>query len=343
MQNRLGFKGELSTTAMGIMPHQDVNRALNLALKMDIPFWPQLPKVSLYEDMYVQAMEMFPGVVLDEEQGRIYIDIEKFFKEIPEYIEQEDNADLFRISEKYSIVYRRFLSEDLSGYRAVRGQIISPVSLSLKITDENGMPVVYNDDVRSIIFSFIQGKLNKQYEELKKKNVNAFVWIDDPGLEFIFNAMCGYDSLKAKKELDAFFEGVDGPRGVHLCGRPDWDFLLSLDIDILSFNAYSEGEVFVSYEKAIDFLKKGRTISWGIVPTFYEDFSKEDVKSISKKLEDIWRILANKGIDLQQIIENSLLAPATCNLINPDKTYTVERSLELLTEVSIDLKEKYGV
>jgi len=28
------------TTAMGIMPHTDIERALELALGLDIPFWP---------------------------------------------------------------------------------------------------------------------------------------------------------------------------------------------------------------------------------------------------------------------------------------------------------------
>jgi len=47
--------GNLLTTAMAVMPHKDVDRALEVALTLDIPFWPQLPKVSYYEDMYVQA------------------------------------------------------------------------------------------------------------------------------------------------------------------------------------------------------------------------------------------------------------------------------------------------
>ena len=47
---------------MGIMPHTDIGRALELSLGLDIPFWPQLPHVSYYEDMYVQASEHFPGI-----------------------------------------------------------------------------------------------------------------------------------------------------------------------------------------------------------------------------------------------------------------------------------------
>jgi len=50
--------GNLLTTAMAVMPHKDVDRALEVALSLNIPFWPQLPKVSYYEDMYVQAFAM---------------------------------------------------------------------------------------------------------------------------------------------------------------------------------------------------------------------------------------------------------------------------------------------
>lgn len=331
----------LSTTAMGIMPHDNIDDALRLALSVDIPFWPQLPRLSFFEDMYVQAMEHFPGVVIEEDRLRIYVDTNRFLDEIPAYLEREDNLSTFALSEKFSQVYRQFLSLDLSTCASIRGQIISPVSLTLKIVDENGKPIVYNDEVRALAYAFIQKKLNVQYAELSAKNANAFVWIDDPGLEFIFNAMCGYDNVKAKDELTAFFDGVDGPRGLHLCGRPDWDFLLSLNIEILSFNAYACGDIFVTYDRVKSFLEKGNMISWGIVPTYFEEFSREDVASIAGRLESMWAVLEEKGVDRELIAQNSLIAPATCNLLNPDKTVTVEKSFELLTSVSNNLKEKY--
>jgi len=234
------------------------------------------------------------------------------------------------------------LERELSGYHSVRGQVISPVSLALKIVDENGRPIVYNDEVRSLAFSFIQKKVNQQYRVLSQKNDRAFVWVDDPGLEFIFNAMCGYDNIKAKDELTRFFEGIEGPRGLHLCGRPDWDFLLSLNIEILSFNAYAFGDIFVTYDKVIDFINKGNIISWGIVPTYYEEFSKEDIKNLYQRLKKMWDVLQKKGIDIENVVENSLIAPATCNLVNPDKTLTVEKSFEMLKGLSKHLRENYG-
>jgi hypothetical protein len=42
--------GNLMTTAMAVMPHTDVDRAIDAALTLDIPFWPQLPHLSYYRD-----------------------------------------------------------------------------------------------------------------------------------------------------------------------------------------------------------------------------------------------------------------------------------------------------
>ena len=70
--------GNLLTTAMAVMPHTDVDRALEVALSMDIPFWPQLPNYDYYEDMYVQAAEHFPGILLDTEKKTLRFSIDKF-------------------------------------------------------------------------------------------------------------------------------------------------------------------------------------------------------------------------------------------------------------------------
>ena len=341
MKRQMKFGSDLSTTAMGIMPHEDADRALEMALVMDIPFWPQLPRLAFYEDMYVQALERFPGAVLDLEHNRVHIDTAAFMEELPYYIEHEEDPGYLALSEQFSAVYRRFLEMDLSAFKSVRGQVISPVSFTLKITDENGRPIVYNDEIRAFAFSFIQKKVNAQYKELIKKNERSFVWVDDPGLEFVFSAMCGYDNIKAKKELTGFFDGIEGPRGLHLCGRPDWDFLLTLNIEILSFNAYAFGEALVGYDTAKSFLQEGGVICWGIVPTYYDEFTNEDLESLVKRLEGIWGVLIRKGLDMESIARNSLLAPATCNLMNVDKTTTVERSFELLGELSHRLKERY--
>ncbi|MGD0229974.1 MAG: hypothetical protein ABSC19_06380, partial [Syntrophorhabdales bacterium] len=219
-------------------------------------------------------------------------------------------------------------------YRAIRGQMISPVSLVLKITDERGLPLAYNDEMRSLVFSFIQKKVNVQHRELAAKNRHAFVWLDDPGLQFIFSAVSGYGDVKAKAELVDFLGGLDGPRGIHLCGNPDWDFLFSLPLEIVSFNAYAFGDIVATYESVRRFIEQGNIVSWGIVPTLFEEFTGEDVVTIASRLLAIWRPLEEKGVPRGLILRNSLIAPATCNLLNIDKTATVDNAFALLGEVS---------
>ncbi|MHB8110064.1 MAG: uroporphyrinogen decarboxylase/cobalamine-independent methonine synthase family protein [Syntrophorhabdaceae bacterium] len=341
MRNTILFQADLATTAMGILPHEDIDEALKIALMLDIPFWPQLPKISIYEDMYIQALEKFPGSVLNAADGRHYIDTGLFYREVEDFFAYENDPSHFSMGENYSRVYRKFLAMDLSRYKSIHGQVISPISLCLKIVDENGRPIVYNDDIRSVAFSFIQKRVNAQYRELAVKNEHAYVWIDDPGLEFIFNAMSGYDHVKARDELHEFYEGIEGPRGLHLCGNPDWDFLLSLNIEIISLNAYGFGDIFVNYDRVNNFIENGGIISWGIVPTYQDEFAKETAESISARLEKLWAPLAKRGAGYAEIASKSLLAPATCNLLNTDRTDTVERSFTMLRDVSGLLKERY--
>jgi hypothetical protein len=100
----LSFSPNCQTTAMGIMPHADVEKALEVALSLDIPFWPQLPKVSYFEDMYVQALEHFPGARIDVSNQRIIFDRSLFYEELPSY--QKRRTIRLRLTE-FSIVYHR--------------------------------------------------------------------------------------------------------------------------------------------------------------------------------------------------------------------------------------------
>jgi hypothetical protein len=291
--------------------------------------------------MYVQALENFPGARIDPDHQKIYFDLSRFYEELPSYFEKADDPQTFRLSKEFSLVYHQFLERDLSHYPAIRGQMISPISLGLKIVDENRKSIIYHDEVKEVLFDFIQKKVNQQYYELREKNPNAFVWVDDPGLALIFSALSGYNEGQAKADLDRFLEGLEGLRGVHLCAKPDWDFLLKSKMDILSFDSFNCGVVIVNYPSLKDFVDKGGIISWGIVPTYTELLEQETIHSLMERLETFWDDLSRKGVNQSKLLHQSLLAPATCNLLNPDKERTVEKAFEVLRELSRKIREKY--
>ncbi len=333
--------GYLLTTAMAVMPHTDINRALEMALSLDVPFWPQLPRYSYYEDMYVQASEHFPGIILDVEKRTLRFSIEKFTNELEEAMAHFEEPEYFDISETYSEVYHRFLKLDLANRPAIRGQLEGPISFGFNVVDQDNRPILFDDTVRPFIIEFLARRINIQLSKLKKINQNAFMFIDEPGLQFVFSAMSGYGDVAARKDMEIFFSLIERPRGVHLCGNPDWDFLLGLDLDILSLDVYSNGEIFASYASSIKkFLDRGGILVWGIVPTNIEPFEKENINSLENRLIEMWTFLDKKGVDRDFLMSRSMLSPATCCLVNPDIEKTVEKTFTMVKELSTRLRER---
>jgi hypothetical protein len=356
------FEARCSTTAMGIMPHKDVERALELALSLDIPFWPQLPKVSLYEDMYVQTSQNFPGIAIDFDKGRLSFDTARFEQELDEYFGKMDIPEAFALTAEYSAVFHQFLSKELQGYKAIRGQVTGPVSFGFKVLDENLKPVIYNDEARTILFDFIQKKANIQYRKLKERNPHAFVWLDEPGLGYVFSGLSGYNEQQAKKDYHNFVAGLEGPKGLHLCADVNLPYLLELGVEILSFDAYQIGFMPKEYAGSVaEFIKKGEIISWGIVPTESTVLATQTPERLAAILSDYWEIISEStGLSLNQIARQALVAPARCCLSDIGQTSTtdkkasecqvfsseeriVEKAFAFLSELSQILRDKYGV
>ena len=334
--------GNLLTTAMAVMPHTDVERALETALSLDVPFWPQLPNYSYHEDMYVQAAEHFPGIILDMNKKTLRFSLDRFIEELEAALSHFDDPLYFDVSETYSAVYHRFLALDLAGRPAIRGQLEGPVSFGFNVLDQNERPILFDDTVRPFMFDFMARRVNVQLARLQKRNSRAFMFVDEPGMQFLFSALSGYDNIKAKNDLDQFFAQIDRPRGIHLCGNPDWDFMLNLDLDVLSLDVYTNAEIISSYAGSIKrFLDRGGVIVWGIVPTGFDLFAKEEIPTLIQRLEAVWEFLWSKGVDRERLIAQGMLSPATCCLVNPDKTVTVERAFETVSQMSRILKEKY--
>ncbi len=100
-------------TIIGSMPHTDPSEACSQVTHYlkDIPVWPQLPKRSSLENMYIQFSQGFPGVVVKEDS--IYIDrshdLDKSLEQLyTAYL--ENNVDKYPISPDYAAGLHSFLA-----------------------------------------------------------------------------------------------------------------------------------------------------------------------------------------------------------------------------------------
>jgi len=56
---------------------------------------------------------------------------------------------------------------------------------------------------------------------LKKLNPNAFMFVDEPGLQFLFSAMAGYGDQAARADMEVFFSMIERPRGQGIQNDPE--------------------------------------------------------------------------------------------------------------------------
>lgn len=226
------------TTGIGSVPCTDAATACNMVLDyFDVPYWPQLSKRSSNESM-PQFFEAFPGLVTQGD--KLYIDpeifesqLEAFYQRVVDF-ETQGILEGFAISEQYAQGLHWFLKfkERMRDVKAIKGQIIGPISFGLNVTAANGKPMIYDDTMREALIRNLQMKVRYQEELLQTVSPNIMIFIDESSLDLIYSPYIGYDEEKAKQDLQAILGVIRGLRGVHCCTNTNWPFLLEL-VDVI--------------------------------------------------------------------------------------------------------------
>src|SRR6266851_4369289 len=81
----------MGTTGIGSLPHTQLELALQMAFRVDIPYLPQLPVGQPAEFMIPQALEGIPGLTFDSE-GVCTIDIERWERESVAFQQSVESA-----------------------------------------------------------------------------------------------------------------------------------------------------------------------------------------------------------------------------------------------------------
>jgi methionine synthase II (cobalamin-independent) len=333
-------------TIIGSMPHTDPESAcsqINHYLK-DIPGWPQLPRRSFRENMYTQYCEGFPGIVVDEEEKRIYVDRSADLTEAQEklytaYLDGDFNK--FPISLDYASGLHTFLKrKDLSPW-AVKGQVVGPVTWGLTVTDESKRPIIYDELLGDAVAKLLILKAGWMEQRLREISKNVVIFFDEPYMSAFGSVGMMIDKEQIINMLEEVFGGISSLKGVHCCGNTDWSILLATSLDILSFDAYNYAESLTIYSSEVkEFLSRGGTISWGIVPSDEEPLAKESAASLQDRLEEAMAPFTRQGIPFKQLIKQGLLTPS-CGLASLSTEEVTARALELLADLSGNIRKRY--
>jgi methionine synthase II (cobalamin-independent) len=326
------------------MPQTDPDEACSLVLAhlAEIPPWPQLPKRSFLENMYVQYSEGFPGVVVKGEH--LYVDRsqdldEDLTKLYVAYL--EDKVEQYALRPDYAAGLHAFLSKDLGSPVAVKGQVAGPISWGLTVTDQDRRPVLYDDVLADALAKHLRLKAAWQERVLSRLSPSTIIFVDEPYMSSFGSAFVSLSRQQVVALLEEVFKGIRGLKGVHCCGNTDWSVLLETSVDILSLDAYNYGWSISLYPAEVkDFIQRGGIIAWGIVPADEDALAKESADSLIQRLEEAVSTLSKKGIDSDLLLERCLITPS-CGLgsLSPE---TAIKALQLTGEVSRQLRSKYA-
>jgi methionine synthase II (cobalamin-independent) len=330
-------------TIIGSMPHTDPVEACSLVTRYlkDIPAWPQLPKRSFLENMYVQYSEGFPGVVVEED--RIYIDrsqdLDKPLEQLyAAYLENDFNK--YPIGQDYAAGLHAFLALENLSPLAVKGHVTGPISWGLTITDADRRSIIYDETLADAAARLLRLKASWQEKVLSKISKNTIIFVDEPYMSSFGSAFVSISKEKVISLLEETFGGISGLKGVHCCGNTDWSVLLDTSLNILNFDTYNYAQSLSLYPAEVKkFLEKGGVIAWGIVPNEAEALAGETVASLKDRLEEAMAPFTRNGIRFKQLVEQGLLTPS-CTL-TPLSEEASAQALELLTELSTGIRKRY--
>jgi methionine synthase II (cobalamin-independent) len=334
-------------TGIGSLPHTSPKEACDLIVAnlKDIPFWPQLSNLSFKENMYAQFLYHLPGVVIDENEKRVYIDDNVDSAAIDEFLARllSENVGHFAYSEEYFHGLFEMLKrqDDFGGITMFKGQITGPISLGFQVTDENRKPIFYNDIYRDMIIKSLGMMARWQEQTLGQICDKTLLFVDEPFLSMIGSAFISITKEKAVAYMNEVLGAMKGRKAIHCCANTDWGLVAECAIDVLSFDAYEYADTLFLYsDDVIRFIERGGMIAWGIVPNNEKLLATESVERLVSRLEGIMKRLSDRGISMDEILSSSLFTPS-CGL-GPTTVSCAEEALPILVKVSDKMREKHG-
>ena len=349
----------LECTAIGSLPHTDINRAAELIRRdfSTIPFWPQMVKINKNEDMIFQFLDNMPSffcennkVFLDTNYDKFFEDLEEFFNDY-ETIISDINSPLL---EKYKIVHASAFEEYISIIKELRptyakGQIVGPFTLSSALYTKDEQNAVYDETLREIITKNLILKALWQIKKIKEASPNTtpIIFTDEPTLSQLGTS--AYVSISGDEVKNMFCDITQTLKhhgaipAIHCCGKCNWSIPLNSGFEIINPDAYSFSENLSLFAGEIkEFLQKGGKIAFGIVPTLDKAaLEKITAEDLIKKYQTAVKYLTKNRIDEKLVIENSIITPSCgAGVLTVE---LAEKAMDLTKELSISLKEIYNI
>jgi methionine synthase II (cobalamin-independent) len=293
------------STAVGSLPHGDIDDAVELALGSQplLPAAPSLPRRAAVEGMIPQAAWGIAGVLVLPD-GSLLVDEAVVDPDLP--LDGGIDGDPFT-------TLRAFFAAIAGRTAPFKLQLTGPVTLGLAL-HAVGVPAGRAFAVaEQAVCARVAAVLAAAHATAP--DATALLFLDEPGLTAALEP--GFplgvdDTLDLVSRALASVEG-GAVAGLHCCGRADWPVVLAAGPQVLSLPVDAGA---TEHPGAVaDFLDRGGWIAWGAVPT--DRPLGETAEILWRRMVAEWDALVVAGCDPRRLVDQAMITPA-CGLVGLD-------------------------
>ena len=349
-------------TGIGSMPGTDPAGALAVIKEFltDIPHWPQLPNRGSQEHFINQYLNPLVKTGLITVEGdRVYFDtgrpgwpdgLTHFYSLYLACEAGEPGAlEEFAFPRAAAAGFYAFLEEMEKGTgqaRYLKGHVVGPLSVAFNLKDQRGRFAYYDEQLRDLIIKTVAMHAAWQAGALRRFGLPVLIFVDDPAISAYGQpAFITVTREMIKSNLKEIFDAIHrsgAAAGVHSCDAIDWSILFESDLEVVSFDAYNYFLSVVPFVSSLkEFLARGGSLAWGIVPTLYGKAMEEDEESLLKIIYGEWAEFTSRGIERETLARRCLITPACgTGLLEPELAVRIYRLTEA---VSKKIREREGL
>lgn len=301
-----------SVTGIGSLPFASASEATEAiaANCPELPFWPQLPRLSEQESVIGQGLDILGDLIESRSGGYGYQVKDGRIDAVVEALHNSSG----RLTSANAAGFAAFEDSMESGVfasaLAVKGQIEGPITLATHLFYK-GRAFLSDTSLFAALAFHVSQTVCWQVERLRIFGRPVLIFIDEPALCLDTAVANGIPQERRVHALSTIFEdlrarGAFG--GLHCCAQQPFARMCLAAPDILSFDAYQGLEQFFADPDVRRFSREGGWVAYGMVPTS-PDAGAVDPASLFSR----WVVAASMAGDPQEFAQRALIT-TTCGL-----------------------------
>jgi hypothetical protein len=301
-----------AVTGIGSLPLASAASAIRSVAELspEIPFWPQLPRLSERETAVRQGLDLLAEFIEPRNEGYGYQVKAGRIDPVLAILHHSSGELTPANAAGFSALEGALGGGLFPSAVAVKGQTEGPITLASYLFYKD-RPFLSDPALFAALAFHVSQIICWQIDRLTSTGLPVLLFVDEPALclgATVPGAVSEEQRLHALAVTlqDARIRGAIA--GLHCCAARPFEQMCRVRPDILSFDAHAGLELFFADPHALDFVHKGGTVAYGMVPTWPRLDQLEPVTLFTR-----WLKAASIAGDPEELAQHAMIT-ATCGL-----------------------------